>query len=180
MAQGNKFEFKEVIRHPRELVYTVMRDRMAEMIPLLPNVESVKVAERKEVGPGRIKIINQWQGKPTSAPKVVQPFITPEMSQWTDHAEWVDAEYAVNWRFEMANVGNYFSCEGTNFFEVSGHGTLIRLTGTLTLYPERVPGVPKFLARSIATPLEKLVLGIVSPNLTELPAAVGRFLDQQK
>jgi hypothetical protein len=177
---GKSFEFKQVIHHPRERVYIALRDEMEQLIPLLPNVDSLKVAERKETAPGRLQIVNHWQGKPTSAPKVVQPFLTPEMNRWTDYADWDDAAHCVHWRFELPQVSNLFTCSGTNYFEEAAEGTLVRLTGTLTIYPERVPGVPKFLAKSIAGPLEGWVLGLVSPNLTELPAAVGKFLDAEK
>lgn len=178
MSRGNGFEFKEVIRHPRAQVYRVLRDRMPELIPLLPNVDTLSIAERVEVAPGRLKQVNHWQGKPTSAPKIVQPFIRPEMTRWTDYADWEDEHFRVHWRFEMPGMNDFFSCGGTNYFEEAAGGTVIRLTGTLTLYPERVPGVPKLLAKTVAPPLEKWVLGMVSPNLTELPAAVAKFLDQ--
>lgn len=176
---GKPFEFRETIRHPREQVYQVLRDRLVDLIPYLPNVESVKVVERTEVAPGKLKVVNHWQGKPTSAPKVVQPFITAEMSRWNDYAEWDDATHTCKWRFEMPTVASLFTCGGTNYFEATQDGgMLVRLTGTLTLYPEKVPGIPKFIAKGIAGPLEKWVLDLVSPNLRELPEAVGRFLDK--
>lgn len=178
MSRGNAFEFQEVIAHPREKVYDILRNRMPELIPLLPNVDTLTIVERGEVAPGRLKQVNAWQGKPTSAPKIVQPFITQEMTRWTDYADWEDAHYRVNWRFAMPGMDSFFSCEGTNYFEDAGGKTRLRLTGVLTLYPEKVPGVPKLLAKTVAPPLEKWVLGMVKPNLTELPAAVARFLDQ--
>ena len=178
-ASGKPFEFREIIRHPQKAVYQVLRDRLQELIPYLPNVESVTITERVETGPGRVRMVNEWHGKPTAAPKIVQPFIKPEMTRWTDYADWDEAASCVHWRFAMPMLNDIFKCEGTNYFVDDPAGTLVRLTGTLTLYPERVPGVPKILARGIAAPLEKWVLGLVSPNLTELPGAVGKFLDQE-
>ena len=44
--------------------------------------------------------------------------------------------------------------------------------------PDRVPGVPAFLARKLQDPLERFVGNAIRPNLTKIAGAVQRYLDE--
>lgn len=176
-----KFEFKEKIHHPRARVYDVLKNGLAEVVPLVPNVKSLKVIERHEIGKGETKIVNEWHGAPEGAPALIRPLIKPEMHVWRDYAHWIDAESLVHWRFEAPMFKHFYTCKGTNFVEDDGKGgAIVRLTGELLTYPEKIPGVPKMLAKKIAPTVEKWLLNLVSPNLAEMPRAVGVYLDNQE
>jgi hypothetical protein len=180
MKHGRTFEFVERLPFPAEDVYLVFRDRSRELIPLLPNVESITVLSREQYAPGRTKIVNRWQGKvPPQVPRVLRPFVKPELTAWMDYADWSDAERCVRWRFEMPQAHDLFECSGENWVEADGKHTVVRLKGTVVLYPERLPGMPHFLADRIARPLEKFLLDNIRPNMLEVPDAVRRFLGAQ-
>ena len=55
--------------------------------------------------------------------------------------------------------------------------TQIRLTGSLQVYPERLPGVPRILARRVGPAVEKWLMNMVTPNLARLPRAIQALLD---
>lgn len=174
-----KFEFKELIKHPRARVYDVLKNGLAAVVPLVPNVKSLKVLDRQELDNGETKIVNEWHGSPEGAPAIIRPFMKPEMNIWRDYAHWKDKEFLVHWRFEAPMFKNLYSCSGTNYIDDDGQGgAWVRLTGELITYPERIPGVPKMLAKKIAPAVEKWLLNLVSPNLAEMPRAVGQYLDQ--
>ena len=174
-----QFEFAEQLTHPASTVYLIMRDRMAEVVPLVPNVESIEVLKRELRPDGRLHVLNRWQGSPSATPKAIRPFVKPAYTAWLDDALWDDQRSLVEWKFQTDHLGGLYRCEGINYFTDNGQGgCTVRLTGELELYPEKVTGVPHFVARKLAPILEKWLLGLVSPNLAEAPKAVQLFLDR--
>lgn len=175
-----EFSFAEALTHSARDVYLIMRDRMTEVVPLVPNVESIEVLEREERPDGRLHVLNRWQGSPSATPRAIRPFVKPEYTAWLDDALWDDKRSLVEWKFLTEHLGGLYRCEGINYFEDNGKGgCTVRLTGTFELYPEKVAGMPKMLARKIAPVFEKWLLGLVAPNLSEAPRSVQAFLDQQ-
>ncbi len=173
------FEYREEVSHPIAQVYPALRDRLVEIPAYMPELDRIDELSREHEGDGLIRIVNEWHGNSRSAPKAVRPFVTKSMTIWRDYALWHDAEQRVEWRFETNHFETLYSCEGVNYIEENGAGTRIRLTGTLTVYPERVPGVPKLLARRLKPAVEKFLVGMVTPNLAILPKAVQALLDHQ-
>ena len=53
----------------------------------------------------------------------------------------------------------------------------MRVTGTLQVYPERLPGIPKFLGKRLAPQVEKFVVGLITPNLTDVAVGLQGYLD---
>lgn len=176
MKHGRTFEFIEHLPFAPEDVYLVFRDRSRELIPLLPNVDSVTVLSREEYAPGRHRIVNRWQARPTAVPRVLRPFVRPELTSWIDYADWSDAEHCVRWRFEMPQTHDLFTCSGENRIEPEGEHARVRLSGTVTLYPERIPGMPRVLADRIVKPLEHWLLDLMKPNMLAVPGAMRKFL----
>ncbi len=173
------FEFKESIHHPIEKVYPIMRDELSTIIELIPNVDAIRVLERERREDGRLLLVNEWHGAPTSTPAPIRPFIKPDLLIWRDIALWDDAKSLIEWRFETPSFSNLYSCSGTNYIEkVDEKHTVVRLTGTLELYPENIPGLNRFLAKKLAPTIEKWLMALVSPNLAEVPRAVETYLDQ--
>jgi len=174
------FAFDETIHHPIERVYPVLRDRLPAMVPFLESVESIEVQTRTEEGDGRLRLLNIWQGSTSQAPSAVRPFMSRDMLRWKDHAVWNDAEKRVEWRFETFHLDRLFDAHGANTFTpAEGGATRIEIAGTLEVYPERVPGVPRLLARRLAPRIESFVIGLITPNLAQLPRAVQAYLDRE-
>jgi hypothetical protein len=173
-----EFCYDELVTYPVSRVYPVLRDELVQLPPYLPGVDRIELIEREALSEGRTRIDNKWFGNSSSAPPPVRPFITGEMTTWIDHALWQDEQKKVEWTFETVWFGKLYDCSGVNYFEDAGEGkTRIRLTGTIQVYPERVPGVPKLLARRLRPQVEKYLIQAVTPNLAQLPKALQAFLD---
>jgi len=173
------FEFKEPVSYPVDAVYHALRDRLPELPAFLPEIDGIELVERDEHGDGGLSVINIWQGNQRSAPKGVRPFISKKMLAWRDVATWYEDPLRVEWRFETMHFESLYTCSGINYFEAAtDNTTIIRLTGSLHIYPDRVPGVPKILARRLAPTIEKWLMNMVTPNLARLPRAIQELLDQ--
>jgi len=128
----------------------------------------------------RLRLLNLWQGNARQAPTAVRPFMTRDLVRWKDHAVWNDQENRVEWRFEAFHLDRLFDARGANAFSAVDDGsTRVDISGTLEVYPERVPGVPRLVARRIAPRVESFVIGLITPNLAQLPRAVQEYLDQE-
>ena len=172
------FEFEERVSYPLDRVFEALRDRLAELPPFLPEVDSIELRERTEGEDGSISVLNIWQGSQRNAPLAVRRFISKEMLAWRDVGVWREDPRRVEWRFETMHFESLYECEGVNYFEaIDEENTRIRMTGTLSIYPEKVPGVPRRLARRLAPTIEKWLMNMVTPNLARLPHAIQALLD---
>ena len=171
-----RFAFDETIHHPLERVYPVLRDRLPEMVPYLESVESIEVQSRTEEADGRLRLLNVWQGNASQAPTAVRPFMSRDMLRWKDHAVWNDAENRVEWRFETFHLDRLFDARGANTFTaVDGDRTRVEISGSLDVYPERVPGVPSLLARRFRGPIEDAIASQIRPNLENLAVSIRAY-----
>jgi len=176
-----KFEYIEQVTHDFERVFVALRDRLTEVPAFMPELDRIDELEREERKGGRLHIVNEWHGNSKSAPPAVRPFVTKSMTTWRDYALWDNDRRLVEWRFETNHFESLYECAGTNYIEDDGAGgTRIRLTGDLLVYPERVPGVPKLLARRLRPKVESFLMSMVTPNLALLPKAVQALLDGER
>ena len=172
------FKYSELVKYPLERVYTVLRDNLPDIVPFLPNVESIQVLEREETD-GRLRLLNHWQGESGAIPRIVRPFVTREMKQWHDEAVWIEGEYRVEWTFSTKSFENLYDCSGVNSFEAeSDETTRVSVSGTINVYPARLRAVPKLLARKARPKVEEWLVKMITPNLAQLPQAVQAYLDQ--
>lgn len=174
------FEYSEIVTYPQAVVYPTLRDDMSELLPYLPNVDEVEVIERHPPEDGTQRIVNKWFGNNESAPAAVRKLVSRDMITWIDHALWKDAESHVEWRMETVKFDGLFDCSGVNHFDDVGDGqTRIRITGSIQIYPDRIPGVPRFLARKLQGPIERYMIDSITPNLAAMPSAIQRYLDSK-
>jgi hypothetical protein len=174
-----RIDVRQDMSHPLEKVYTTMRDDLPGIAAFLSGVESIETTEREEFGPGRVRLLNVWQANKENVPKVVRSFVTSNMLRWKDHAEWNDEDHSVRWRFETFQFDKLFECSGGNRFEeLPAGGTRMNIQGDLQIFPERIPGVPRFLARRIKPKIEEFIMKMVGSNLSDLARGLQEFLDQ--
>lgn len=175
------FRYVETIDYPRDEVYAVLRDRLVEVVPYLPEVEYIEVESREDEQPGRVRFVNLWQANAKAAPKIARPFLSKKMTRWRDHALWNDEKHCVEWKFESFYFDRLYDCSGVNIFHaLDDNRTQLELTGSLVVYADRIRGVPKILARKAVPKIEQYLVETVTPNLAQLPRAVQSFLDEKK
>ena len=168
-----------LVTYPVEKVFPVVRDQLVELVPFLPAVDSIQLQERTELGAGKLRLVNLWQGKTQAAPAAVRPFVTKGLVRWKDIAEWDEGSRTTRWHFETFHFEKLFECAGENRFVSTPEGhTRIEIRGNLEIFTERIPGVPGFLGRRLKPKIEKFIVELVTPNLRDLGRGVQRFLDQ--
>lgn len=170
------------VSHPAAPILALMIDRMEEIVPFLPNIESIEQTERSELPDGRIRIVRHWQGAASNVPSALRPFVSKEMMGWVDSAVWVPAEFKVDWTLST-HLGGFYDCHGTNYFEPFPQeektATRVRVTGDLTIYADKLPGIPTFLASRLVPQVEKFVLALLTPNMEDLATGLQDYFDAQ-
>ncbi|MDP2310105.1 MAG: hypothetical protein Q8P18_29075 [Pseudomonadota bacterium] len=165
-----------VIHHPRERVHRAYRDELPAIAPFMANIKEIVVVSREDF-PGGVRLHNVWAGK-GEIPKLVQGIIKPEMVKWDDYAEWDDARWLCTWSIKIRAFTDNMKCGGTNRFEEAGPGaTRVILSGNLDIHLKDIPGVPRFLAGSIAPQVEKFIVALIRPNLEQVNGSLERYLD---
>ena len=168
-----------LLLHPRELVFRTYRDRLPDMVPLIPNVASIQVTGRVEEGP-RVHLVNDWKAK-GRVPKAAQGLIRPEMLTWTDRATWDEEDWSCAWVFETHFLPGQVQARGLNRFVALPDGsTRVEIRGDLRLPSNGLPGVPAFAARALVPQIKRFVVALVTPNMVRVTDGLDQFLNQQE
>jgi hypothetical protein len=162
-----------------------MIERMQDIVPYLENIESIELQDRQDLPDGRLFIVRRWQGSASTVPSALRAFVSRDLLGWIDTATWVPSEYRVDWVHSMcsARAARLYECSGTNYFEpdpLNANRTRIRITGELIVHPDRVPGIPRFLAGRLAPQIESFVIGLITPNLVGLSRGLQRYFDARR
>src|SRR5262249_7918930 len=96
--------------------------------------------------------------------------------KWTDHARWILASHEVEWRTDVHAFPGAVKSSGRNRFVDVAEGARLEIRGELTVDAAKVPGVPKFLAKTVGQAVEKLFVGQISVNSVAVAKAVGKLL----
>ncbi len=164
-----------VLPFDRRRVFAAYRDRLVELVPHLPNIQSITVTSRVDRGTDT-DFVNEWVGG-GDIPKVVRSVIKESMLRWTDFATWHEDDFTVSWRTEVHAFPGAVSSAGKNRYVALPEGsTRIELRGDLTIDAKKVPAVPRFLERTVAEAAEKMIVGQVKTNLVAVARGVERIL----
>ncbi|RLA64920.1 MAG: hypothetical protein DRQ88_09855 [Epsilonproteobacteria bacterium] len=166
---------RETINRPLDEVYKLVRDDLEKLVPYLPNVEKIEVKNKKKEKDNSLKITNYWYAK-AEIPLLVKKFIKPEFLSWKDKAVWKDGTYTVEYELESFFANDLFEAKGVNSFTAKGENkTEFILNCEVKIYPEKVPGVPRFLAKKISPVINALVEKILGPNLTAMGKGINQY-----
>jgi hypothetical protein len=163
---------------PRAVVFEAYRDRLPELVAFLPNVRAIEVRSRKEEPPVT-ELVNVWHGG-GEIPAAARAFLSEAMLSWTDHARWDQSAWTCSWRVEAHVFTEAVQCQGLNRFLEDGEETVLQIRGSLTIAPDRLKGVPRLLASSVAKTAEELLGGKIRPNLVEVSGGLRRYLEQNR
>ena len=99
------------------------------------------------------------------------------MLSWVDRATWDKGRYRCDWNITLTALPEAVTAKGFNVFVDEGDVTIVQMSGEFVIHPEKVPGVPAFMARRLAPTLEKFVVGLLQPNLKRSNQAVESYLE---
>ena len=112
---------------------------------------------------------------------MLKKFLSPEIFSWKDVAAWDNSEKAVEYRLESFLANDLFDAKGKNFFIDNGDGTTdLKITCTVKIYPEKVPGIPRLLAKKVTPMIEALMEKLLGPNLTSLGKGLQKYFEENK
>lgn len=173
-----KIESSEIIKRPLNEVYNLVRNDLVKVVPYLPNVDRIEVKDKTEDN-GKLSVTNHWYAK-VELPSMMTKFLKPEILSWKDMANWDDASHTVNYKMESFLANDLFDAKGTNVFvAVDENTTELKLKFELTIYPEKVPGVPRLLAGKVKPMIEGLIEKMITPNLTSLGKGINQYFQNQ-
>ena len=167
-----------IIHFPRGLVYSTYRDKLADLLPYLPNIRSIEVKKREQEGQ-LIRMVNVWHGG-GDIPAVARAFLSESMLAWTDYAVWREEAFECDWRTETHAFTEAVASKGVNrYFEVEG-GTRLEIRGDLTIDAARIKGVPRLLAGKVGRAVEEFLVKTISRNLLDVSKGLERYLAEHK
>ncbi|MDP6931375.1 MAG: DUF2505 family protein [Myxococcota bacterium] len=169
-------DVSEPLPLPAEEAFLLVRDGLPTLVPYLYDIEKIEVIERTETD-GKVLLVNLWQGNNNKVPGPVRKFISKDLLCWKDHADWTNAERKANWRIVPSVAGNVFLCTGTTQLVEDGAASRLIMHMDLQIHPERVPGVPKFLARKFHSQIEQAIAKQITPNLRNLANSIRAYVD---
>jgi hypothetical protein len=151
---------------PRDAVFAAYRDSMVRILEFLPNVRVVEPRSR-EVNGAVVASSSEWHGG-GEVPAAVRGIVAESMLAWTDHSSWNGDSYVCDWRAESHSFADGIRCQGrTTFVEEPEGATRLEVHGAVEVDARRLPGVPSFLARSVARHVEEFLVGRIQTNLAE-------------
>jgi len=159
--------------------FHLLRDDMPALVPFLYDVDRIEVVEREEDG-DLVQILNHWYGSLNKVPRALRAFVKPELMSWIDHAEWSTEARQARWWLESKVGDDVFDCTGTTTIEEIDEDTAqLKMKIDLKIYPERVPGIPRLLARKVRSQIENLIAGQLTPNMENLAVSIRRYAEDK-
>lgn len=162
-------ESTDRVARPASEVFPLVRDRLPELLPYLPDVERIERLSYQEQPGNRVAIVNRWTAS-TKPPAAVARFLPPDLLVWTDTATWRADDWEVDYRLE----GFGYEVVGVNRFAPDGDGTLVKIQADITLHPDRFK-IPKLVFNKVFPHIEGLVKDAVRPNLTALARGLQAY-----
>lgn len=174
-----RFQSSQVIPFPVDLVFVLVRDRLPDLVPYLPNVVRIVTESREESGAEVVRVRNRWYGR-ADIPKAVARLVDPEKIAWLDTAAWDSGEKTCRWEIQPMFFRENVTCSGVNRYVAEGNATRLEITGDLRVQTRGVPGVPRLLAGKISEQVEKFIVKLLTPNLDSLAKGVTKFLESRR
>jgi hypothetical protein len=162
-----------VLKRPRNLLWTAMRDQLHEVVAHVPDIESIKEIERAAENDGTIRIVNEWRPR-YPLPPGLRTLFGGELG-WTDRNSWDENIHVCTWAIEPFFLSEHIDCAGTTVFEpaLAGQGTKVTLEGTLELRPGILSVIGMGSQGPLTTVLESVLTSVIPKNLRAILEAAS-------
>ena len=166
-----------VVKHPVDRIWQTVRDRLPELVPLVDDIESITVIERKTSEKGKVRLLNQWRSR-QRVPVFLQPKLGADAIGWLDRNEWDDRTRSCTWQIEPSVFRDYISCRGTTSYEpaMAGRGTRVTFQGGFNLAPGALRGVAGPLEQVLGTFVESMVTTMIPKNFRKVLEAASELI----
>ncbi len=170
-----KIVVSEPIPLSADEAFHLMRDDMPALVPFLYDIDRIEVTDRREEGE-IVHLVNHWYGDMSKVPGPVRRFASQDLFSWKDHAAWTTSTMTARWWLEPRIGAKAFECAGTTaLVSVAGGSAKLTMDINLQIYPERVPGVPKLLARKFRGQIEGAIERQITPNMKRMAESIRKY-----
>jgi len=163
-----RIEREDYLLHPADAVYPLVRDRIEELLPHLPGVDSVEILSRVKEGKGKTRVRSRWRVRP---PAFLGRLLPAAAFSWEEDALWIDKRYCVESRI----LGYGYESAAQIFYEPASDYTRVRIGAEVTLRPDSVD-IPKENLEKIVAGAEDALREAIEPNMTALLDAIRERL----
>lgn len=162
-----------LIHFPIERVYDTFLTGMEQLPPWLPGIDRIDITRFEQPSAHTAEVDYKWHIDTAIVPAVLRPFLRSNMDHIRSSTVWCSQRRIVEFEFYHDDYRSLFDCKGTfSLVEQSGTSIRIDISADLQPYPERVPGLPSWLAKKSLPLVEKLIGDILKPSLLSLPDAL--------
>ena len=124
--------------------------------------------------------MNRWYAH-AEIPAAAKKFISPDLMSWQDTATWDGASLKVEYTLQSFVANELFKARGTNTFKATSDGyTDLTVSCEVEIYPEKLPGLPRFIAGAVKGPVEETIKRILTPNLMSFAEGLNGYFKNQK
>lgn len=153
---------------------------LPQLAPWLPHVANIEILKEQPISERRSSREYAWHVDEQVVPTVAKPFVKDHLEALHSHTLWHHDQYMVELRFYLDTVPGLLDCEGQCLFTVEEGRIVATISASIEIYPEKLPGVPAILGRSIRSAVEDVVEDAIRPPLEALPNALDNFLQTLK
>ncbi|HEV3408697.1 MAG TPA: hypothetical protein VG095_00250 [Chthoniobacterales bacterium] len=160
-----------VVKHPLEVVWSAMRDRLPEIAAGVEDVARVELKHRGEREDGSVEVEYVWHACP-KIPAVIANHVRPEMLRWEDRALWRAHDHTCTWEIEPHAFAETIQCHGSPSYEpaMGGRGTRITFTNNFA--------VVRQLENPLLAIAEPLLRGLIPKNFQKVVGSLATLLDK--
>jgi hypothetical protein len=169
-----------VVKHPRDLVWKTILDRLPDLVPYLDDIDTVTTQDRQELPDGVVQLVNIWKAD-IQIPAALHSIINPSMLAWTDRAQWRQRHAQCHWSIEPHFFPERIRCAGVTHYEsaIGGRGTRITFEGQLEVSAHKLAGMPAFMGDNAGKAIEFFVTSLIPKNFRKITDALGVLLDKE-
>ena len=163
-----RIEREEFLLHSADEVYPLVRDRLPELLPHLPGIESIEVLSRIAAGKGKTRVKSRWRIRPAA---LLGRLLPADAFVWEEDAVWVDKCY----RVDSTIHGYGYESRGKTWYEPASDWTRVRIEADVSFRPHSVE-IPAENLEKIAAAAEQALREAIEPNLASLLDAIRERL----
>ena len=163
-----KIEREEFLLHSADEVYPLVRDRIDELLPHLPAIQSVEILSREPTVKGKTRVRSRWRIRP---PAVLGRLLPAAAFVWDEDAVWNDRKYCV----ESTIRGYGYESRAKTLYEPASDWTRVRIEAEISCRPHSAD-IPKENLEKIVSAARDAVRDAIEPNMTALLDAIRERL----
>ncbi|MBW3579201.1 MAG: hypothetical protein KY462_15990 [Actinobacteria bacterium] len=164
-----------VLRQPVGAVWTTMRDRLPELVPMIDDVDQITTLEREELTDDRTRLVNEWQVR-QRIPELLRGALPQGELGWIDRNIWDDDSHLCTWQIEPFVLPGAIRCEGSTSYEsaMAGRGCRVLFEGSFDLSDDALSALAAPLRRPATRFVETIVTTLIPRNTRSLLEAAAQ------